>query len=1622
MRRFASGVRPYALLFALLALNAGREKALAAAVPAAAGAGAGEVIHEAGFDAGALRWTPQAGGGVAPELADTRLTPEPGRAMIPSRHHLLLVPADRRVAAVTVEALGTHPLRAPGRLALADDLVTSRGERLTAFDLVAGAAQATPRAAWTTATSVHRWRGYQLVAVAVPALRQTDEMDPAACEFLDAYAVRVTYADTAEPDPLQRERLVPGEAEDNRNVLERLIDNPTALAAARRQNGVEVAAPAGGFQPDKTPSLTGSPVTCLIITNATLAASFQTLADYRTARGMPTVVATREYIAANFRNGADIQETIRMYIQDAYAKWGLQYVLLGGDSDILPPRIIYNSLYPANGYTAIPCDLYFACLDGNWNADGDANYGQPAKYELPGDLVDFAEEVYLGRAPVSTAADADLFVQKVITYESTAAGASWPGRALFAAEVLFPEAYHPGDTIVMDGAGFANELITTLVDPCTDLQTLRMYETDAMYPRDLPLTRATLIDSLNTGHYGIVNQIGHGYYFNMSVGDANFMTMDADNLSNGDHQFMLFGLNCASAAFDNSCLMERFLQNPDGGAVCALGSTREAFPFAVNAYQQEFFENLYCLGENRVGRLMALSRLPFLAATEQNYLDRWTYENYVLLGDPALALWSSTPRAIVATVPASIAAGQRDVPVTVTAGGTPVAGALVCLAKPGEDLVWGTTNASGQVTLAFLAPSAGTATLTVTGANLATHTRTIPVTLSGRYLKITGLPLADNGAGGSVGNGNGVIDAGERIAFTPTYVNTGTSTATGLSGALTTTTPGVTVLTASVALSNAAAGAGTVAQTPILIDLPDTLPDGYPITFRSDVWSGTTHWYSEFTVALNAPEPVVDSLDWQDTAFGNGNGVLENGERLALTVAVKNFGAGVSGTLTGHLRTASPNVTLHDTLATWSSLGLLGQGTASAPFSLTLADTAANGAAWLLIEDGYGRQLRHDFTLGRPTVPTDLQASTELGPDTIALTWDPSTSSDVYGYNIYRSTSAAGPFTRVNADVVAGVSFYADTGLPLLTPFHYRIAAVDSSRVPSSLSAVISRSTAPGETEGFPAAFDGETSGPLAVGDIDGDGRPEIVLASTQVYAWHHDGLEVRDGDGQGLTIGQFTNLPAGTLLELAAVTLHDLDGLAGQEMIVCQRNLGAKVHIFKADGSELAGWPRAFNGTVGGTFNWAAPAVGDIDGDGQPEIVIHTLNGVIWAWNADGTEVRNGDNDATTQGVLYVRAGALYEWSRSGPTLIDLDGDGARDIVFGARNDATGLKRLMAIRYDGTDLPGFPRVVTGGITCDIAAGDLDHDGGVELVFFDNARYLYALRQDGTNYPGFPKLMPYAASSEWVTSPALADLDDDGGLEIIYTPNATGLSSKLVVVSTNTTAGTSGQVWAGWPVDLPGSTEASPVVGDLDGDGVPEIAQGIGGGDIGAPYNLYAYHADGQPMNGFPITLSGPVRSSPVITDIDGDLDVDLVYGGWDFLCHVWDLPFAHSPAKAYWPTYKGNMKRDGVLSSPGVSAVEPRSVPFAPVALDLPWPNPFNPSVSIRLYLDTEREVAISVHDLRGRRVRSLHDGRIAAGWRTIVWDGLDDAGRAAASGVYFLKAASPGAPSVTRKLALVR
>jgi hypothetical protein len=94
----------------------------------------------------------------------------------------------------------------------------------------------------------------------------------------------------------------------------------------------------------------------------------------------------------------------------------------------------------------------------------------------------------------------------------------------------------------------------------------------------------------------------------------------------------------------------------------------------------------------------------------------------------------------------------------------------------------------------------------------------------------------------------------------------------------------------------------------------------------------------------------------------------------------------------------------------------------------------------------------------------------------------------------------------------------------------------------------------------------------------------------------------------------------------------------------------------------------------------------------------------------------------------------------------------------------------------------------------------------------------------------------------------------------------------------------------------------------------------------------------------------------------------------------------------------------DDVLVDADVNDV---TAPARPQGLSLgaPWPNPFNPAVNVELTLEHPALVNARVYDVAGRLVRNLAAGPMGAGSHRLVWDGLSDEGRPAASGVYLLR-----------------
>lgn len=1485
-------------------------------VRAAAGGGApgsSPVRISLPVDGGSLRWT-ASGGGSAPRLAGWDATAEPGDPDLPARDVLVLLPPDTRPIEVTVTARDTRAVRWAGPLAVAAPARLETGEPAAAevvWDRIP-AAQARYPAAWGELTGLVAWHGYRCAAVRLHPLRVARDPETGAWIGGELAGVLDVAVKVAADDPAPRRlRAVSGESRRVREQLAARVANPDLLAAYAAAAEAP-RAKSGAFAPTYAPSLVGSDVDLVIVTGAALAAEFQRLADYKTARGIPAVVRTVEEIAAGYPTGADLPEKIRAFLRDAYERWGTRYVLLAGDITVIPARKILNGLYPPGEGTEMPVDLYYAGVDGNWNADGDEIMGEPYRNAYdPGDYADLAAEFWLGRLPATTAGEAAVLIDKIIDYERDGIGTQY-GRMLFLSEVLFPSAYAPGEEILDDGASYSEAIIDEVLAqaPAAPLP-VRLYEATPLWPGSFPETYAAAVESLNSGAYGLVNHVGHGFFYNMSVGDRTLELKDAAALRNDPSYFVLNSLNCSSSAFDYNSILERFLLNPDGGAVATVGSARAAFPVLAGQYQKQFYRELMLEGVASLGAAVAASRAPFDANTGTETPERWTHMTYTLLGDPTLLVWTASPLPLAVSVADTLPLGAQIVTVQVTTNGQPLPGATVCLLKADEDYAYAVTDAAGEVALPLTVKSGGVVELHVTAPNHQPYAAALPVsTAPASYLKVTDLVCRDDGTGGTFGNGDGVPNPGETVAFVCTVRNTG-SLPTGTTALHAwTSDPGLELLLADATIGALAPGAQAVGGATFVARISPAVADASDWTLGIVGVDGPRYYVDELAGTVSAPSLEPNELVWSDYPSGDGDGTLEANENIAVSFTLFNLGGGRASGLTGTLQTDDPNVVIVDGAGAWPDAAPLAQVAASDPFVVRVATLNNDTKATLTLRDGFGHVWTHRFDLKAPAQAAITGLSAPAGGE-VLLRWSQNADADLLGYHVFRSSVPNGGFTRLTLQPLVGGTFFRDSGLQPMTRYYYQVAAVDSSRLLGRNSITGSVSTVPSEGAGYPIDVPVETSSHPAVGDVNGDGVLDVVLAANYLYVWDAGGVELRDGDGDPQTLGPFNNLsgdwgPAG-------VALANLTAMPGLEIVASYRT-GKKIYVYQGDGSVAPGWPQTMS-----NWNWATPAVGDIDGNGDLEIVVNTIDGRLYVWNHDGTEFRDGDGNPATVGVFQLRAGETYSFSS--PTLADLDGDGGAEIIFGTRyRDTSTVDYMHALRHDGTQPPGWPVPLTvyGEVACSAAVGDIDQDGSPEVVFVSENDRLHVLRPNGAEMSPFPisfvsNCSPYGVSCP---SPALADFDHDGKLEIVAVSVTNPTTASIRVITT------AGADLAGWPRPVAGNSESSPVVADITGDGELDVLFGIGGGSDSTPNYLYAFRHNGGAVPGFPLVLSGPIRPAPFLTDLDGDGGIDIVYGGWDLQMHVWDLPSAYLPARAPWPTFKGNPLRTGVLGQAWVTAV----------------------------------------------------------------------------------------------------
>ncbi|GMU38666.1 MAG: hypothetical protein AMXMBFR22_28570 [Phycisphaerae bacterium] len=406
--------------------------------------------------------------------------------------------------------------------------------------------------------------------------------------------------------------------------------------------------------------------------------------------------------------------------------------------------------------------------------------------------------------------------------------------------------------------------------------------------------------------------------------------------------------------------------------------------------------------------------------------------------------------------------------------------------------------------------------------------------------------------------------------------------------------------------------------------------------------------------------------------------------------------------------------------------------------------------------------------------------------------------------------------------------------------------------------------------------------GSAAAGDLNGDGKPEIVFGT-----YFNDGhvYALNGADGRVLWKHRSDGGPFD-----ASILILDVDR-DGKPEVLCADSAYGTLYCLNAKGEVV--WK--YKGQSGTD---SPPAAADLDGDGEMEIVYGTMK----AGDRDGFV--NCLSARTGKGIWSV---AVPGHIQSEPGLVEVNGDGVLDVLV---TNWMGDNRLRALSgKDGKELWRFD---TGDwIYHGISAADFDADQRPEIIVADRKGTVWMLRATTgeriweTRLEGEAEGMVFAPTT-------LVDADRDGIPEIVVCgTNLHLLDSKGKVRWRNS---------YGYR-----SIARGVAVADVDGDGVPDLIFGEGTtlravrADTGGEVFAYDLKTKNDPYEG--------IDHAPLILDVDGDgqLDIFVVVGrglsGNDEATSMnrnygravaLRTASGRADARNAWTTFRGNNRRTG--------------------------------------------------------------------------------------------------------------
>ncbi|MBN3035617.1 MAG: T9SS type A sorting domain-containing protein, partial [Bacteroidales bacterium] len=671
----------------------------------------------------------------------------------------------------------------------------------------------------------------------------------------------------------------------------------------------------------------------LLITKNNMISWFSDYITYKESAGFIVEIISTEEIYSQY-TGQDDQDKIRNCIIDHFQNHNLSFVLLAGDAD---PNSSTDRIIPHRGFYAvddldIPADMYYCCLDGTWNNDGDNRWGEPGETDLYAELA-------IGRLCVDSQTEVNNFTNKLKLYQDSPVVADIE-KGLMVGEQLNNNPMTWGGDYkdqIADGSsahGFTTAGFTS------------NFVISELYERDMNWNKSHVFAKFSTEGTHLLNHLGHSSpTYNMKMYTSDLTTTNFTN--NGITRGFVIGYSqgCYNGSFDNrdwdnnygeDCFAEK-ITTIATAEVASLANSRYGWysPGNTNSSSQyvdrQFFDALFGEEISLIGNTNADSKEDNASYFNNSEYMRWTVYNMNLFGDPSMDIWTADPVDIVTDYPQGVSIGSSEITFD-----TDAPFARIGLFQNNALIGRALADADGNATLILFDPLSSDEPIDVSiiAHNRNRHNGTIMVVTNQPYVLFNSYQVHD-----PTGNNNGTVDFGEYIDLGLGVKNVGDQPATGVVVIISTQDSYCTITDDTETYGNLAAGEIKFIDNSFAFEVTDDIPDQHILEFNL-VATGDSTWTSVFSITVCAPVITPGTYTISDPT-GNNNGHLDPGETADISFDISNTGHSDAPDVLVNLTSASGYLTVN---TSGISLGTLAAGqTQTAVFSVTAGSSTPIG-------------------------------------------------------------------------------------------------------------------------------------------------------------------------------------------------------------------------------------------------------------------------------------------------------------------------------------------------------------------------------------------------------------------------------------------------------------------------------------------------------------------------------------------------------------------------------------------------------------------------------------------------------------------------------------------------------